>query len=181
MNELNFLLCFPGGFFMGYLISCTTEKRTGGHPPVLFVSLLCTGCFLLCHRRPVTDLVYCHCLILAGIIDHYSMEIPDRCSLIILLCALCHQPSVAGGLAMSWLIPVALMDWIGWGDVKMMICSGFYLGPGKVFSALILAFWSACGFELCKKNHRRQIPLAPWLASGCLISLFCGDFTFFLF
>ena len=151
-----------------------TEKRTGGHPPVLFLPVL-SGClFALCFD--ISQILFCSALVLAAVIDHYSTEIPDRCSLVILLAAMIHGFSMEGMLAMVWMIPVACVGSLGWGDVKLMLSAGAYLGFFPVWMAVSLSFWTATAVELAKKNRRKQIPLAPWLAAGCLISLFCGNY-----
>ena len=176
---MNILLFSLGGFFTGFYLNRWTEKRTGGHSPVLFLPVLCS--FFCISSHTVTDSLFCIAMVVAAVTDHYSTEIPDRCSLVILICSLVHGFSMEGLLSMSWMVPVALAGYLGWGDVKLMLSAGAYLGTGSIVAALMISFWSATLAELIKKNRRKQIPLGPWLATGCLISLYCGDFLFSLF
>ena len=181
MKEWNILLFSLSGFFTGFLINRFTQKRTGSQPPVLFLPFLCLLFAFLCRFHPWTDNIFILSLLMAATVDHFSGEIPDRCSLMILLSSLSHCFSVKGMMAMSWMIPLAQLNLLGWGDVKLMMAAGSYLGPFSIFSAMILACWSALPYCLCRKKRRKHIPMAPWLAAGCIVSLFCDDLLFSLF
>jgi len=70
--------------------------------------------------------------------------------------------------------------WIGFGDIKLVLLMGLFLGPNRVLVALFLAFTlgAIIGLGLVigtKKNMRSEIPFGPFLISGTLIALFWGN------
>ena len=69
---------------------------------------------------------------------------------------------------------------MGFGDVKLAFLMGLLLGLPNVLTALFLAFFfgAIIGIILMvfdKKNLKSEIPFAPFLIIGTLITLFYGN------
>lgn len=73
-------------------------------------------------------------------------------------------------LAFALVIPVALMDGLGGGDLKFLTALGTWLGPWGVISVL---FWMALAGMGCalvaKFMEKKDFPYAPAIAAGLLI------------
>ncbi len=69
--------------------------------------------------------------------------------------------------------------WLGFGDVKLVILLGLFLGWPKIFLALFLSFviGGIIGIGLIlfgEKKLKSEVPFAPLLISGTLIAFFWG-------
>ena len=69
--------------------------------------------------------------------------------------------------------------WMGFGDVKLVLFMGLFLGFPKILVALFLAFMfgGIIGLGLVifrNKNIRSEVPFGPFLISGMVLSLFIG-------
>jgi prepilin signal peptidase PulO-like enzyme (type II secretory pathway) len=69
--------------------------------------------------------------------------------------------------------------WMGFGDVKLALFLGLFLGyPGilvALFSSFILgAIIGSVVVLLKKKKMRSEIPFAPFLVSGTILAFFWG-------
>lgn len=63
---------------------------------------------------------------------------------------------------------------IGGGDIKLMAACGFFLGPTHTIAAALIGFSLAGVFALARllwKKEKAPIPLAPFLAAGCIVGL----------
>lgn len=102
-----------------------------------------------------------------------------------------HIPSassVLAGFVIS--IPFALLwlvsrgSWMGFGDAKLAVGLGFFLGMAQVINATVLAFWvgALVGLFLVFldriKGVKSEIPFAPFLVIGTILAFF---FNFNLF
>ena len=96
--------------------------------------------------------------------------------------------SLNGALLMSGffllLYLISRGRWIGFGDVKLGVLLGLYLGFSKSLLALFLSYLlggiiSIGLVALKKKSLKSEIPFAPFLILGSFISLFWGDYLFF--
>ena len=70
--------------------------------------------------------------------------------------------------------------WMGFGDAKLALGLGFFLGPEKTFVAIVLSFWIGALAALPllflgKTGLKAQIPFAPFLALGAFIAWLLGD------
>lgn len=75
------------------------------------------------------------------------------------------------------LVAVSREKWMGMGDAYLVILLGLILGWPQILSALMLAFSIGAIFGVIlivakKKKMESQIPFAPFLVLGALISLF---------
>ncbi len=87
--------------------------------------------------------------------------------------------------ALLWLVSNG--KWMGFGDAKLALGIGWFLGPIKVFSAFLFSFWLGAIFSIFlmifrgnKYSIKSKIPFGPFLAIGALIALFV-DINFFSF
>ncbi|MEK7480641.1 MAG: prepilin peptidase [Patescibacteria group bacterium] len=86
--------------------------------------------------------------------------------------------SAAGFFALLWLISRG--RWIGFGDAKLTLGLGFFLGWPLILEALLFAFWSAAlvGIVLMiGKGYSRksEIPFGPFLALGAFAAFLIGE------
>lgn len=70
--------------------------------------------------------------------------------------------------------------WMGFGDVKLAVLLGLFLGFPNILTALFLAFFfgAAIGLMLMalgKKGLKSEIPFGPFLITGTFIALFLGE------
>ena len=70
--------------------------------------------------------------------------------------------------------------WLGFGDVKLVLFLGFFLGWPNIFLSLFLSFIIGAiigvGLMLFKgKGLRSQVPFAPFLILGSCIAFFWGN------
>jgi prepilin signal peptidase PulO-like enzyme (type II secretory pathway) len=94
-----------------------------------------------------------------------------------------HMPSlleflsgllIASPLALFWLVSKGA--WMGLGDAKLALGLGWMLGPSRVFSGAVVAFWIGAimglFLVLFKKNYgmKSEIPFAPYLALGAFLA-----------
>ena len=76
--------------------------------------------------------------------------------------------------------------WMGFGDVKLAFLMGLMLGWPNILLALFLSFLigAIIGLGLVsrgRKTMKSEVPFGPFLVSGTLIALFCGDFIIKLY
>ena len=86
--------------------------------------------------------------------------------------------SAATFFALLWLISRG--QWIGFGDAKLTLGLGFFLGWPLIFIALLFAFWSAAligiGLILFKGYTRKsEIPFGPFLVLGAFAAFLVGE------
>ena len=84
----------------------------------------------------------------------------------------------------GYISEVLKKDVIGFGDIKFMGAAGFYLGYSGIYNLIILyntifitAFIIVFPLLLLKKIKKEaEIPFAPFISAGILISLFLNKF-----
>ncbi len=66
---------------------------------------------------------------------------------------------------------------MGYGDSKVALSIGFFLGPVKTFFAFLFSFWAGALISIVilillknKLSLKSQIPFAPFLALGAFLS-----------
>lgn len=78
------------------------------------------------------------------------------------------------------LILISKEKWMGWGDFKLSILMGIFLGWPKILFSLFFAFFiggivAIFLVILGKKKMKSEIPLGPFLVSGTFFALFFGE------
>lgn len=144
----------------------------------------------------IPHLLFVSVMILVSEVDLEKRIIPD---VIILPAALIGLPlMIAFGDGPWWEWPVAGLgaaavlfviseayyrirhvEGLGFGDVKMALCMGIYLGAA-VIPALFIGFVSGAlvgvtVMALRKADAKTALPFGPFLAAGAIISLFVGQ------
>ena len=83
--------------------------------------------------------------------------------------------TVLGGWIFLWLFNRILRgvykqeDSLGWGDVKLLVALGAWLGPSGLVVAIVLGGCSACIYGLAARQ--REFPAGPHLALGGLLAM----------
>jgi prepilin signal peptidase PulO-like enzyme (type II secretory pathway) len=78
------------------------------------------------------------------------------------------------------IILISKETWMGFGDFKLAILMGIFLGFPKILVALFFSFFigAIIGIGLIltkKKTLKSEVPFAPFLVAGTFISLFFGE------
>ncbi len=95
---------------------------------------------------------------------------------------------ILGGIILAapfWLICfLSKQTWMGYGDPKLILAIGWFLGPAYGTSAVVLAFWLGALWSvillIASKQHwfgvsvgrKTEVPFAPFLILGFLIAFF---------
>lgn len=121
-------------------------------------------------------ILLCYFLILAGVADIATREIPDAFHLLIAMAGLIGlQPmsALAGFLVvpLPFLAAALKTGKIGGGDVKLMAASGFTLGVCTGFKMMVYGLFVGLVWNLLFHRKRQSLPLAPSLAVGCFMAL----------
>jgi len=87
--------------------------------------------------------------------------------------------ALAGGLFFLVLFLISKGEWMGFGDVKLVVFMGLLLGLPGLLLALFFAFVSGAiiGIALMawgRKNLGDHVPFAPFLICGIFVSFFWG-------
>jgi leader peptidase (prepilin peptidase) / N-methyltransferase len=144
----------------------------------------------------VPHLLFVSAMILVSQVDLEIQIIPDVVILPVaaiglpLMIWLDHDPwwqwPVAGIAAALFLFVIALVyervrhvEGLGFGDVKMALCMGIYLGVAVV-PALFLGFVTGAVFGVAlmlvkSKDAKTAVPFGPFLALGAVVCLFAGQ------
>jgi leader peptidase (prepilin peptidase)/N-methyltransferase len=85
--------------------------------------------------------------------------------------------AILPSLFFLFLILISKEEWMGWGDFKLSILTGVYLGWPKVLIALFCGIFIGSVFGIIfillkKMTLKSKIPFAPFLISGIFLSLF---------
>lgn len=145
----------------------------------VMATLTVTGVFIRLYGLSpfaLRRILICQLMILAGVTDAATYEIPDRYPVCIIAAGLfeCHVMSALCGFLLIPL-PFLIAAWktgkIGGGDVKLAAASGFVLGVGGGICMLITGLFAAILWNLVLGGKKQSIPLAPFLAFGCFIAL----------
>jgi leader peptidase (prepilin peptidase)/N-methyltransferase len=81
---------------------------------------------------------------------------------------------IALPFALLWLVSSGA--WMGFGDAKLAIGLGWFVGIARAMSGLMLAFWTGAivgillMFSKAKYGMKSEIPFAPFLVFGMLIA-----------
>lgn len=92
--------------------------------------------------------------------------------------------AAVGGLSFSAIYYLALLilkkEGLGFGDVKLAAATGLFLGWQKFILAILIA--SVCGSVVMlslkairKEKESREYPFGPFISTGAVFAIFCGD------
>lgn len=175
-----FMACLLLALFTGGLCDMVISRLLKQPvPKTAVLSVAVTAVFLCLYGFTATALravLLCQVLMIAGVFDLATYEIPDCLHLLIGMAGLIHfqaLPAFFGFLlvALPFLIAALKTEKIGGGDVKLMAASGFALG---VTGGVWMMIWGLSGALLWNIMFRRgqnSLPLAPFLAFGCFMAL----------
>lgn len=154
---------------------------------VLFI--LCAG--YSCSAAELLFLwLFCCLLVLQSILDYHYQLLADELTLLLGLAGLVYSGLFAdlassllggaAGLGILLLVYLASRGGMGFGDVKLAAALGLWLGSGKVFTGLLLAFvlGGLTGTALLlmqAKDRQSAIAFGPFLCIGAACALFYGD------
>ena len=121
-------------------------------------------------------ILLCQTLVMAGMVDGATREIPDRFHLLVALVGLVGfqpLPAMCGFLLvpLPFLVAALKTGKIGGGDVKLMAASGFALGVSGGFWMMFWGLLMALLWNASMRQRRDSLPLAPFLAFGCFVVL----------
>lgn len=131
----------------------------------------------------VNFLIYCS-LIVISLKDISSFLIPNHYLVILGLFILVHLlfiEDIMEQLFFAILVSIFLVlfyfvtEKIGGGDIKLLILISFWLNSVEFFVSIYIAIFSAIiyGFiNLLFKKDKNKIPLAPFIATGSILSHF---------
>ena len=126
-------------------------------------------------------------------IDWEQLFIPDRFQIMLAVLAIAATVldtndrwythligAVAGGAVFAlvgFLVSKKIgREALGWGDVKFAAVSGAFLGWKRLLLMMLIASVGGCLFTLFRKKEKRlDLPFAPFLTLGFLISAYAGD------
>ena len=177
----HFLVCLLLALFMSSLcdmaISGILKQPT---PKTAVFSMTVTAVFLCIYGYTPTALrciLLCQLLMVAGVFDLVTYEIPDCLHLLVAMVGLIHfqpLPALLGCLIvpLPFLVAALKTEKIGGGDVKIMAASGFALGVTGGMWMMIWGLASALLWALVFCKGQKSLPLAPFLAFGAFLTLF---------
>lgn len=132
------------------------------------------------------------CLLVIAYIDIRTMRIPNQCLWLLSMIGLCflippfactwsqriYGMFIASGLML--LVNLLQRDSFGYGDIKLMMICGFYLGAECTITAMLLAIISGGIYALClliiqKVKLQTRIAFAPFLCMAQIIAFFIGN------
>jgi leader peptidase (prepilin peptidase)/N-methyltransferase len=161
-------------FFTGILFVFTFYQFLSTNPSNFLI--------LLCQLSVVSSLI----VVFVFDLKHYL--IPDQIIYPAIFFSLFCQPFKIWNLALGILpslfflmiILISKETWMGWGDFKLAILMGIFLGWPKILTALFFAFFSGALIGLVlialkKKKLQSQIPFGPFLVAGTFFAFFFGQ------
>jgi prepilin signal peptidase PulO-like enzyme (type II secretory pathway) len=88
--------------------------------------------------------------------------------------------AIGASLFFLFIYLISKGKWLGFGDVKLAILMGIFLGFPKILVALFFSFFigAIIGIGLIltkKKTLKSEVPFAPFLVLGTFIALFFGE------
>lgn len=175
-----FTYCLFLSLLLSLLYDMLVQKILNKNTPFTgYVSMAVTGVFLILYgftSFALRSILICQLLIVIGLFDFVTHEIPNCLHLFIVLVSLINFQiwSALFGLflvPLPFLIAALKTGKIGGGDVKLMAASGFAIGViggvwMMIWGLLLALLWN---FTFCRKNQ--SVPLAPFLGIGCFLVL----------
>jgi prepilin signal peptidase PulO-like enzyme (type II secretory pathway) len=161
-------------FFTGILFVFTFYQFLSANPSNFLI--------LLCQLSVVS------CLIVVFVFDLKHYLIPDQIIYPAIFFSLFCQPfkiwnlvlGILPSLFFLMIILISKETWMGWGDFKLAILMGIFLGWPRILISLFFAFFSGALIGLVlialkKKKLQSQIPFGPFLVAGTFFAFFFGQ------
>lgn len=143
--------------------------------------------FITSNPVPVSALIFLAFAIPISIMDFTTRKIPDLLNYMSSIVLLCYRFActrhefiiyfVSGVFSVVFFLFIRLYTkrGLGWGDIKYSASCGLYAGPiavfvGFVYSAIICGIYILILKAMKKYTKGQQIPFAPFLAAGALLS-----------
>lgn len=176
-----FFACLLLSLFSGGLWDMTTAKLFTKPPPkTAHIHMAVTAAFLCLYGFTPTTLrciLLCSLLIIAGVCDLMTYEIPDCLHILIAMVGLIGfqpLPALLGTVLvpLPFLIAALKTEKIGGGDVKLMAACGFAIGVTSGVWMMIWGLFMALMWHTAFRREKKSLPLAPFLAFGCFMVLF---------
>lgn len=176
-----FLACLLLALFVGSLCDMAIRRILKQSTPSTAVfSMTVTAVFLCVYGftpAALRCILLCQILMVTGVFDLMTYEIPDCLHLVIAMVGLiCFQPlpALLGFLLvpLPFLIAALKTEKIGGGDVKLMAASGFALGVTGGIWMMIWGLFFALFWNRAFCREQKSLPLAPFLAFGAFLTLF---------
>lgn len=176
-----FLACLLLALFAGSLCDMAIRRiLKQATPKTAVLSMTVTAVFLCLYGFTPTALrciLLCQVLMVAGVFDLMTCEIPDCLHLLLAMAGLiCFQPlpALLGFLLvpLPFLIAALKTEKIGGGDVKLMAASGFVLGVTGGIWMMIWGLTFALLWNRAFCRGQKSLPLAPFLAFGAFLTFF---------
>ena len=177
----HFLACLLFALFMGGLCDMAISRILNqSTPKTAVLGMTVTTVFLCVYGFTPTALrciLLCQVLMVAGVFDLMTYEIPDYLHLLIAMAGLIHfqpLPALLGFLIvpLPFLIAALKTERIGGGDVKLMAASGFAIGVTGGIWMMIWGLLFALLWNRAFCREQKSLTLAPFLAFGAFLTLF---------
>lgn len=178
-----FLACVLLSLFVGCLCDMVLWRflRNESTPKTALITMAVTAVFLCLFGftpHALRCVLLCQILIVAGVCDLMTYEIPDCLHLLIAIVGLIGfqpLPALLGFL----LVPLPFLisaccksDSMGGGDIKLMAACGFALGVTGGVWMTIWGLFMGLLWNAAFRRGKKSLPLAPFLAFGCFLALF---------
>ncbi len=166
-------------------------------PRYALVELLTGFLFALCYifsfgfYAAVLACMLVSVLVVVSFIDIDTKEIPDRLHIIILGLALVNMFVEVDAdiyiklfglviVSVPMLLVALLTRGFGGGDIKLMACTGLYLGAWNILLAFFIgtfvcAIYAVCLLMLRKAGRKTEIAFGQFLSLGIAVALLFGD------
>lgn len=177
----HFLVCLLLALFMGGLCDMVISRILNqSTPKTAVLSMTVTAVFLCMYGftpMALRCILLCQVLMVAGVFDLMTYEIPDCLHLLIAMAGLIHfqpLPALLGFLIvpLPFLITALKTEKIGGGDVKLMAACGFAIGVTGGIWMMIWGLLFALLWNRAFCREQKSLPLAPFLAFGAFLTLF---------
>lgn len=175
-----FIACLLLALFTGCLWDMAAGKFFTKPPRTAHIHVAVTAAFLCLYGFTPTALrciLLCSLLIIAGVCDLMTYEIPDCMHFLIAIVGLIgfHPlPALLGAVLvpMPFFIAALKTEKIGGGDVKLMAACGFALGVTAGVWMMIWGLFMALMWHTAFRREKQSLPLAPFLAFGGFLVMF---------
>lgn len=143
--------------------------------------------FITGNPIPVTAIIFLLFAIPISILDFTTSKIPDILNYMSSIVLMCYRIActrqeffiyfISGLFCVVLFIFIRLYTrrGLGWGDIKYSASCGLYAGPiavfvGFIYSAILCGIYILILKAMKKYTKGQQIPFAPFLAMGALLS-----------
>lgn len=176
-----FIVCLLFALFSGCLWDMAAAKLFNKPPPkTAHFHIAVTAAFLCLYGFTPTALrciLLCSLLIIAGVCDLMTYEIPDCLHILIATVGLIGfqpLPALLGAVLvpLPFLIAALKSEKIGGGDVKLMAACGFALGVTAGVWMMVWGLLMALLWYTAFRREKKSLPPAPFLAFGGFLVMF---------